>query len=442
MNAPDSVDLKPFVSAVDAIEPMRWSGEVSELVGLVIRSQGPVAAVGDLCEIRTASGRRVPTQVIGFRDGQMLSMALEEISGLQPGDTIVARSNDSRISVGPGLLGRVVDGFGTPIDGGPPLEPEATYPLHQVPPNPLSRKHVTEALATGVRVIDGLLTCGKGQRIGIFGGSGVGKSTLLGSMSRHNEADVAVVSLIGERNREVREFIDRELGPEGLKRSVVVVATSDRPAPLRVNSAFVAIAISEYFRDLGKDVLLVMDSVTRLAMAQREIGLAAGEPPSQKGYPPSVFSLMPKVFERAGNFARGSITGFFTVLVEGDDFNEPICDAARSILDGHVVLSRRLGSAGHFPAVDVLESISRLAPRLATPAQKDAAQRIREALAAYQRTEELINLGAYVKGSNEKVDQSIRELGAIESFLKQDAGSRSSYEETLAKLQEISVRLS
>jgi FliI/YscN family ATPase len=282
-----------------------------------------------------------------------------------------------------------------------------------------------------------LLTCGKGQRIGIFGGSGVGKSILLGSMSRQNSADVSVIALIGERNREVRDFIEHDLGADGMKRSVVVVATSDRPAPLRIRAAFVALAVSEYFRDQGADVLLVMDSVTRLAMAQREIGLAAGEPPSQKGYTPSVFNLLPKIFERAGRFKKGSITGFFTVLVEGDDFNEPICDAVRSILDGHVVLSRQLGAMGHYPAIDVLQSVSRLAARLGTADQKQAAQKIREAMATYQRAEDLINLGAYVGGANPRLDSAVKARPQLLDFLKQDSGTSAGLNETLGKMQEL-----
>jgi FliI/YscN family ATPase len=301
----------------------------------------------------------------------------------------------------------------------------------------MDREHITEPLVTGVRAIDGLLPCGKGQRIGIFGGSGVGKSTLLGSMSRHNSADVTVIAMIGERNREVRAFIENELGPEGRKKSVVVCATSERPAPLRVRACFVALAVAEYFRDQGKNVLLVMDSVTRLAMAQREIGLAAGEPPSQKGYTPSVFNLLPKIFESAGRFRRGSITGFFTVLVEGDDFNEPICDAVRAILDGHIVLSRQLGAAGHYPAIDILQSVSRLAPRLYTADQRAAAVKIREAMATHQRSEDLINLGAYASGANPQLDAAIRVQPQLLEFLKQDSGAHSSFEETMSRLREL-----
>src|SRR5579884_3349798 len=399
--------LEEYVSALPRIETMRSAGRIRELVGLLAASDGPAAALGDLCEIRAAGKRPVRAQVVGFRDGRVLLMPLEETGGLQPGDLVIARPDAARMEAGGGLLGRVIDGFGKPIDGGPAIAAEASCDLYAAAPGPLEREHITEPLVTGVRAIDSLLPIGKGQRVGIFGGSGVGKSTLLGAMARHNSADVSVIALIGERNREVREFLENELGQEGRRRSVIVVATSDMPAPLRIRAGFVALAISEYFRDLGKSVLLVMDSVTRLAMAQREIGLAAGEPPSQKGYTPSVFAIMPKIFERAGSFKTGSITGFFTVLVEGDDQNEPIADAVRGILDGHIILSRQLASAGHYPAIDVLASISRVAPQVSTPDQMEAARRVREALALYQTSEDLIQLGAYVSGSNPRLDVSI-----------------------------------
>jgi FliI/YscN family ATPase len=327
------------------------------------------------------------------------------------------------------------------MDGGPPIAAEDAYSLYGKPASPMDREHITEPLTTGVRAIDGLLPCGKGQRIGIFGGSGVGKSTLLGSMSRHNSADVTVIAMIGERNREVRGFIENELGPEGRKKSVVVCSTSERPAPLRVRACFVALAVAEYFRDQGKNVLLVMDSVTRLAMAQREIGLAAGEPPSQKGYTPSVFNLLPKVLERAGNFKRGSITGFFTVLVEGDDFNEPICDAVRGILDGHFILSRQLAGQGHYPAIDILHSVSRLTPAIASPAQKQAAQTMRAALAAYRDAEDLIQLGAYISGSNPSLDTSIQLRPELLDFLKQDHLTSTALPDTLAKMEALAKKL-
>jgi FliI/YscN family ATPase len=429
--------LQAYIDKLERIETHRLTGTVTEMIGLLIESSGPAAAVGDFCEIRTRSGRVIRTQVIGFRNGRVMSMPLEETDGLHLGDPISARKDDARIDVGPELLGRVLDGFGRPIDSLGPLGASASYDLYAAPPGPLDREPIEDTLVTGIRAIDSLLTCGKGQRIGIFGGSGVGKSTLLGAMSRHNSADVSVIALVGERNREVRDFIEHDLGPEGLKRSVIVVATSDRPATLRIRSAFVALAVSEYFRDQGANVLLVMDSVTRLAMAQREIGLAAGEPPSQKGYTPSVFNLLPKIFERAGRFKKGSITGFFTVLVEGDDFNEPICDAVRSILDGHVVLSRQLGSMGHYPAIDVLQSVSRLASRLGTAEQKQAAQKIREAMATYQRSEDLINLGAYASGANPRLDAVVKSRPQLLDFLKQDSEANADFGDTLSKMQEL-----
>src|ERR1700689_1613488 len=409
--------LSDLISTLSQMETLQWAGRVSEIVGLLIASDGPATAVGDFCEIRSAKGRTVRAQVVGFRDGKVLLMPLEETGGLQLGDTVIARPEAARVEVGPQLLGRVLDGFGKPMDGGASIDPEALYDLYATPPGPMEREHITEPLVTGVRAIDSLLPFGKGQRIGIFGGSGVGKSTLLGAMARQNSADVSVIALIGERNREVRDFIENELGPEGMKRSVVVCATSDMPAPLRIRAAFVALAVSEYFRDCGKKVLLVMDSVTRLAMAQREIGLAAGEPPSQKGYTPSVFNLLPKIFERAGNFAKGSITGFFTVLVEGDDFNEPICDAVRGLLDGHIILSRHLGASGHYPAIDILNSISRLTSQLSTPVQLAAARKIREALSTYEDSKDLIELGAYTPGTNPRLDAAVRLQPEISSFL-------------------------
>jgi len=437
----EPISLQPYFAEVERCSALRWTGQVTEVVGLLIESRGPHVAIGDFCEVETSGGRRIRTQVIGFRNGRVLSMPLEEIDGLGLGNTVTARSEEARVEVGPGLLGRVIDGFGKPIDGGPELEASDAYSLYGAPSNPLEREHITQLLVTGIRAIDGLLPCGKGQRIGIFGGSGVGKSTLLGSMSRHNSADVTVIAMIGERNREVRAFIENELGPKGRERSVVVCATSERPAPLRVRACFVALAVAEYFRDQGANVLLVMDSVTRLAMAQREIGLAAGEPPSQKGYTPSVFNMLPKVLERAGNFQRGSITGFFTVLVEGDDFNEPICDAVRGILDGHFILSRQLGDQGHYPAIDVLRSVSRLSSALASPRQKEAASRVRQALAAYRDSEDLIQLGAYVAGANPVLDTSIRVRPELLEFLRQDHNTMSGLAETLARMEGLSNKL-
>lgn len=435
MQALDSDLLQDYMAALPSIDTWRWTGRVREVVGLVVASDGPAAGVGDFCEIHVSgSSRVVRAQVVGFRDGRTLLMPLEETGGLQAGDTVVARPGESHVAVGPALLGRVLDGFGKPMDGKGPIAAESTRDLYAVPPGPMEREHITEPLVTGVRAIDSLLPFGKGQRIGIFGGSGVGKSTLLGALARHHSADVSVIALIGERNREVREFLEKDLTAEGAARSVVVVATSDMPAPLRIRAAFVALAVAEYFRDCGKSVLLVADSVTRLAMAQREIGLAAGEPPSQKGYTPSVFNLLPKIFERAGNFGTGSITGFFTVLVEGDDFNEPISDAVRAILDGHVILSRELGARGHYPAIDVLNSVSRLAGKVAAKEQREAARKIREALAAYRQSEDLIHLGAYAAGSNAQLDSAIKLQPKVNEFLRQEPDVNQPLDQTLQQL--------
>lgn len=441
MTSAASFDLNPYIHQVTHSSLLPWTGEIVELVGMLVASRGPAVAVGDFCEVLSSSGRRIRTQVIGFRNGMVLSMPLEEIDGIQLHDPIIARERDSQIAVGPDLIGRVVDGFGQPIDKKPRIRAAAHYALYQSPGSPMDREHIVEPVSTGIRAIDMMMPVGKGQRMGIFGGSGVGKSTLLGLMARHNSADVTVIALIGERNREVRAFLEHELGPDGSKRSVVVCSTSDRPAPLRVRACFVALAIAEYFRDQGASVLLIMDSVTRLAMAQREIGLAAGEPPSQKGYTPSVYNLLPRVLERAGNFRNGSITGFFTVLVEGDDFNEPICDAARSILDGHIILSRRLAAAGHYPAIDVLNSISRLSSQLTGPAHKAAAGKIRQALSAYEESRDLIELGAYAAGSNPRLDAAIRMRTEIADFLKQDSSSNAIVSESLERMERIAANL-
>jgi FliI/YscN family ATPase len=438
---PPAFDLDPYILQVHKSNLLPWTGEIVEVVGLLLASRGPAVAVGDFCEVLTSSGRRVRTQVIGFRNGHVLSMPLEEIDGIRLHDRIVAREGESSIAVGPGLIGRVVDGFGQPIDRKPAIRPAAHYPLYRVPVSPMDREHIVDPITTGIRAIDSLMPCGKGQRMGLFGGSGVGKSTLLGAMARHNSADVTVIALIGERNREVRAFLEHELGPGGSRRSVVVCSTSDRPAPLRVRASFVALAIAEYFRDQGANVLLIMDSVTRLAMAQREIGLAAGEPPSQKGYTPSVFNLLPRVLERAGNFQGGSITGFFTVLVEGDDFNEPICDAVRAILDGHIILSRKLAAAGHYPAIDILNSISRLGSKLSSPEHLAAARKVRGALAAYEESKDLIELGAYTAGTNPTLDTAIRARAEITEFLRQDTNLGFSFKDSCAGLIRVAEKL-
>jgi FliI/YscN family ATPase len=419
------------------LEPVRLRGRVRQAVGLVVQAEGLALPVGAVCEIRTAGGAGVPCEVVGFRDDVTLLMPLEELHGIRRGDEILCRSQVQRVPVGRGLLGRVIDAHGRPIDGGPALAAETSRPLQARAPHPLDRARIVEPLGTGVRALDALLTCGKGQRMGLFAGSGVGKSTLLGMCARGTAADVTVIALVGERGREVREFIEKDLGSEGLKRSVVVVETSERPALLRVRAPFTATAVAEHFRDEGLDVLLLMDSITRMANAQREVGLSAGEPPATKGYPPSVFAQLPRLLERAGRAARGSITGFYTVLVEGDDVNEPIADAARSILDGHVWLSRDLAVRGQYPAVDVLRSVSRLMVDVATADQAEAAQRVRALMAIYQDAEDLINVGAYVKGSNPDIDLAVQARPALLRFLKQGITEGSTLEASRKALVEV-----
>jgi flagellum-specific ATP synthase len=418
-------NLSRYLDELERVEPLPISGSIRRADGLTIESDGPPVSVGEICEIMTdRHPHPIEVEVIGFRDKAVLSMPIYATEGIRLGDKIVSRGNHAELKVGRGLLGRVIDGNGRPLDGKGAIESEAVYPLSRYGQNPLLRRDIETPLGTGVRSIDGLLTVGRGQRIGIFGGSGVGKSTLLGMMARNTEAEVSVIALVGERSREVNAFIRDDLGEEGLARSVVVVSTSDNPPLMRIRAALVATAVAEYFKDCGKQVLLVMDSVTRVAMAQREVGLAAGEPPSSKGYTPSVFALLPKVFERAGNFDGASITGFYTVLVEGDDMNEPIADAVRGLLDGHVVLSRELAWKNHFPAIHVLQSVSRLMPRLATPDQLEAAAKVRDLMSTYQQAEDLINIGAYSKGSNPRIDLAIRLNEQIAAYLKQAVGER------------------
>lgn len=425
----NKIDFSRYHTRLKSIEPIKLLGTINRAAGLVIESQGPPVRVGDLCDIvGDESGDNSAVEVIGFREKTVLSMPLGKLHGVKLGTRIVARNKPATVKVGPQLLGRVLDGLGNPIDNLGPLHCDHEYPLHREPENPLSRDNITEALGTGVRTIDAILTCGKGQRIGIFGGSGVGKSTLLGMMAKGTSADVNVISLVGERGRELRSFIEKDLGEEGLRRSVVVVSTSDNPPLVRIRAALVATAIAEYFKDQGKHVLLVMDSVTRFAMAQREVGLSAGEPPASKGYTPSVFALLPQLLERAGNFKnKGSITGFYTVLVEGDDMNDPIADAVRSILDGHIVLSRDLATRNHYPCIDVLNSVSRLFGELADPKHKTSSGKLRELLAAHKKAEDLINIGAYAKGSNPQIDRAVEKIESINGFLRQDSNERVTY---------------
>ena len=393
-------------------------GIVDKVVGNTIESHGPNVTMGCVCWLEN-QGKRIPVEVVGFTDGRVIAMPLGKIDGVRQGDILQASGRTASIGMSEQLQGRVIDGLGRPIDDSPMPLVLDRQDLYAEPANPLSRDPIREPLQTGVRAIDGLLTCGLGQRIGIFGGSGVGKSTLLGMIARYTSADINVIALIGERGREVREFIENDLGREGLKRSIVIVSTSDQPALVRIRAAFAATAAAEYFRDRGFNVMLMMDSVTRFAMAQREVGLAAGEPPSSKGYTPSVFSLLPKLLERSGKFAKGSITAFYTVLVEGDDMNDPIADSVRSILDGHIVLDRELASRGHYPCIDVLSSVSRLMSHLVSLELKNAAYELRDLMATYKKSEDLINIGAYKRGSNPRIDTAMDRSAAINAFLKQ-----------------------
>ncbi len=416
---------------------IRMDGKVSNVVGLVIEASLPGATLGELCQIHTQTHEVIRAEIVGFKGEKVLLMPLDQTVGIAPGSRVERSPVPLSISVGPELLGRVIDGLGNPIDGKGPIYADKRQAVYNDPPNPLTRERIKDILPTGIRSIDGLVTVGRGQRVGIFAGSGVGKSVLLGMISRYTEAEVNVIALIGERGREVREFIERDLGPEGLRRSVVIVATSDQAAMVRVKGALIATAIAEYFRDEGRDVMLLMDSLSRVAMAQREIGLAVGEPPTTKGYTPSVFALLPRLLERAGTASVGSITGLYTVLVEGDDMDEPISDASRAILDGHIVLSRRLAARGQYPAIDVNESISRLRTEVVDDDQRDQSQAILEMLADYRESEDMINIGAYVSGSNPRVDSAIEKIDSIKAFLKQDMHDSAPFQDTRSKMIEV-----
>ena len=413
-------------------------GRVVNVVGLTIESAGPDATLGDICSIYTEDDKSnaIMAEVVGFKDNKTLLMPFEVTSGIGLGCLVENQGASLKVQVGPFLLGQVLDGLGRPLDG-KSFTAGATYDVEAPPPDPMAREIISEVLPLGVKAVDGLITIGKGQRIGIFAGSGVGKSTLMGMFARNTKADINVIALIGERGREVREFIEHDLGEEGMKRSVVVVATSDKPALERNKAAKTATAIAEYFRDRGKDVLLMMDSLTRFSMAQREIGLASGEPPVTRGYPPSVYAEMPKLLERAGTNEKGSITGLYTVLVDGDDFNEPITDTARSILDGHIMLNRKLAHKNHYPAIDVLQSISRCMSMITDKEQKRLASRIKGILATYNDAEDLINIGAYKKGSNPSIDESIAYIDKVNKFLRQMTDEKYTYEETLDLMREL-----
>lgn len=418
---PTLPDLTRYQKAIVHLHPTQLSGRVVQVVGLTIEAVGVDAQVGEVCEILSFGTNILLSEVVGFRNERTLLMPLGDMQGIQPGSPVNPTRSVFRAPVGKVLLGRVLDGLGKPLDGKGPLGEVETMPIYAAAPHPLTRQPISQPLVTGVRAIDGLLTIGKGQRIGIFSGSGVGKSILLGSLARNARSDISVIGLVGERGREVQEFIERDLGPEGLKRSVVVVATSDQPALVRMKAAWVATTVAEHFRSQGADVIFMMDSVTRFAMAQREVGLAIGEPPASKGYTPSVFSLLPKLLERAGTSVNGSITGFYTVLVEGDDFNEPISDSVRSILDGHISLSRDLAARNHYPAVDVLRSVSRVMAYVTTEEHRRYAAEMRKLMATYEKARDLVNIGAYLHGSDPEIDASLAALPKINAFLQQPA---------------------
>lgn len=412
-------------------------GKIVKVVGLTVESTGPEAKVGDTCRIiLAATGKRVLAEVVGFVEGKLQLMPYEDISGVQIGDYVEGECKDTGVPVGPELLGKVLNGLGQPFDGEKLYLNEYRNP-EALPPNPMERVLIQDVLPLGVKAVDAIMTLGKGQRIGIFAGSGVGKSTLLGMFARNTKADINVIALIGERGREVKEFLERDLGEEGIRRSVIVVATSDQPALIRKKAAKTATAIAEYFRDCGKDVLLMMDSMTRFSMAQREIGLASGEPPVSRGYPPSVYAEMPKLLERAGKTEKGSITGIYTVLVDGDDMNEPIADTARGILDGHIVLSRKMAHKNHYPAIDILQSISRVMSSITTKEHKEVANKLKNVLATYGEAEDLINIGAYKAGSNKEIDYAISKIDAVNSFLMQQVEEKFTFDETVDLLKGI-----
>ncbi|MED1741819.1 flagellar protein export ATPase FliI [Bacillus swezeyi] len=431
--------LSQLLECIETADSYKRYGKVKQAVGLMIESKGPECSIGDVCKIYTKgdSPKAINAEVVGFKDQNILLMPYLEASNIAPGSIVEATGESLRIKVGSGLIGQVVDAFGTPLDGS--ILPKGLAPVStdQAPPNPMKRPPIREKMAIGVRSIDSLLTVGKGQRVGIFAGSGVGKSTLMGMIARQTAADLNVIALVGERGREVREFIEKDLGEEGLKRSIIVVATSDQPALMRLKAAYTATAIAEYFRDKGQNVMFMMDSVTRVAMAQREIGLATGEPPTTKGYTPSVFAILPKLLERTGTTESGSITAFYTVLVDGDDMNEPIADTVRGILDGHIVLDRSLANKGQFPAVNILKSISRVMANIADKDHIRAANRFREMLSTYQNSEDLINIGAYKKGSSREIDEAIQFHPKLISFLKQEVDEAAVLEDSISLLKSL-----
>lgn len=434
-----SINLEKYINAIENKRFVKYTGEITKVAGLTIESNGPIATIGELCQIfpDRNSDEYIMSEVVGFKEDKLLLMPLGNMEGIASGSKVVGTGRKLEVNVGPEMKGRVLNGLGEPIDSKGPINSNKYYPVQEMPPNPLDRVIINEPLSVGVKAIDGLLTCGKGQRVGIFAGSGVGKSTLLGMISRNSTADINVIALIGERGREVNEFLEKDLTGEGLDRSVVIVVTSDQPALIRVKGALVATAVAEYFRDQGLNVMLLMDSLTRFSMAQREIGLAIGEPPVTRGFPPSVFAMMPRLLERAGTSKKGTITGLYTVLVDGDDLNEPITDTARGILDGHIVLSRAIANSNHYPAIDVLASVSRVMSNVSSKEHIKDANTIKDLLATYKDAEDLINIGAYKIGSNSKIDKSIENIDKINDFLRQQTDDSPSFDQTLEMMEDI-----
>ncbi|NLX71477.1 MAG: flagellar protein export ATPase FliI [Clostridiales bacterium] len=433
-----SISVKKYREKIDQAVVVKCIGQVDKVIGLTIEATAPSGEIGEICYIYNIDETSyIQAEIVGFNNESILLMPYGELQGVGPGSKVLLTNKKFTVSVGLGLIGRILDGFGNPIDGKGHIEVQESASINNLPPHPLNRQRILTPLVLGIRAIDGLLTCGRGQRLGIFSGSGVGKSTLLGMIARNTQADVNVIALIGERGREVRDFIEKDLKEDGLKRSVVVVATSDQPPLVRLRAAFVATTIAEFFRSQGKDTLLMMDSLTRFAMAQREVGLAIGEPPVSRGYTPSVYSILPKLLERVGNSEKGSITGLYTVLVDGDDFNEPISDAARGILDGHIMLSRELANRNHYPAIDVLNSVSRVMRDITKPEHYEAATMIKTLMAAYREARDLINIGAYRRGSNAEIDEAIEKMPQINDFLQQTVDENSSFDDTRQWLYKI-----